>query len=266
MHNHQQPPFHERMSDTPKPAHSEHHHHLPVTPTHATLTPTLINPHEFDHLPKAHMGDEDILASISVDRLEMANVRDNLSMTYDWQAWLGKDYDRLVVRAEGEIDQGHFKNARNEILWGHAFTSYWDTQVGVRIDSGLGHDRLWAAFGVQGFAPYWLYIEATAYVGEEGRTAFRLESEYDLRITQKLILQPRVELNFYSQRDDSRLVSSGLSNYEAGLRLRYEITRKIAPYIGVEWSEVLGTAANIMKKQNNNADETRFVAGVHFWF
>jgi copper resistance protein B len=221
---------------------------------------------DFSGLSKPKMGDEDFLGSIIVDRLEGVNARDDFSMTYDWQAWYGQDYNKLVVRAEGEIDQGTFKNARNEALWAHALTAYWDTQVGVRIDSGLGTDRVWGAFGVQGFAPYWLYVEATAYVGEEGRTAFRLETEYDVLITQKLILQPRIEMNFYSDRDLSRLVSSGLSNIEAGMRLRYEFKREFAPYIGIEWASTFGSAADLIQSQGKQAEETRFVAGVHFWF
>ncbi len=187
------------------------------------------NGKDFSGLSKPKMGDEDYLGSLIVDRLEAVNARDDFSMIYDWQAWYGQDHDKLLFRAEGEIEGGTFKNARNEALWAHALTAYWDTQVGIRIDSGLGVDRLWGAFGFQGYAPYWIYVEATGYVGEEGRTAFRLETEYDVLFTQKLILQPRIEVNFYSQRDLSRLVSSGLSNIEAGLRLRYEFKREFAP-------------------------------------
>jgi copper resistance protein B len=221
---------------------------------------------DFSSLSKPEMGDKEYLGSLIVDRLEGVHAQDNFSMTYDWQAWYGRDYDKLVIRAEGEIDGGVFKNNRNEALWGHALTAYWDTQLGIRIDSGMGTDRYWGAFGIQGFAPYWIYIEATAYVGEEGRTAFRLETEYDVLITQKLILQPRIEMNFYSQNDSSRLVSSGLSNIESGLRLRYEFKREFAPYIGVEWASTFGTAADRIKSSGNKAEETRFVAGVHFWF
>ncbi len=224
------------------------------------------NGKDFSHLSKPQMGDGHYLGSLIVDRLEAVNARGDFSMIYDWQAWYGQDYDKLLFRAEGEIDQGTFKNARNEALWAHAFTAFWDTQVGIRIDSGLGTDRVWGAFGVQGFAPYWIYIEATGYVGEEGRTAFRLETEYDVLFTQKLILQPRIEMNFYSQRDLSRLVSSGLSNIEAGLRLRYEFKREFAPYIGIEWAGTFGAAADVIRESGKKPEETRFVAGVHFWF
>ena len=207
---------------------------------------------DFSDLSKPIMGDSHYLGSVIVDRLEGVSAREDFSMTYDWQAWYGQDYNKLLIRAEGEIDQGTFKNNRNEALWAHALTAFWDTQLGMRIDSGMGTDRVWGAFGVQGFAPYWIYIEATAYVGEEGRTAFRLETEYDVLFTQKLILQPRIEMNFYSDNDRSRLVSSGMSNIEAGLRLRYEIEREFAPYIGIEWASSFGSAADIIRAGGKN--------------
>lgn len=222
--------------------------------------------YDFGPIPRPRMGDEDNFGSLLVDRLESVTTRNNTSMTYDWQAWYGQTYDRALIRAEGNIEGGAFKDARNELLWAHAITAYWDTQLGVRYDSGKGTDRGWLAFGVQGLAPYWLYVEATAYVNEQGRTAFRLETEYDLLLTQKLILQPRIETNFYSQRDDTRDVSSGLSNIEAGLRLRYEIRREFAPYVGIEWASRFGSAVDNIRASGKDAEEARFVAGVRIWF
>jgi copper resistance protein B len=210
--------------------------------------------------------DEHNFGGLLVDRLESQTKRNNTSMTYDWQAWYGQTYDRLLIRSEGDIESGTFKNARNELLWAHAITAYWDTQLGVRYDSGKGTDRGWLTFGVQGLAPYWLYVEANAYVNEQGRTAFRLETEYDLLLTQKLILQPRIEMNIYSRRDDTRDVSSGLSNIEAGLRLRYEIRRGFGPYVGIEWAGRFGSAADNIRAAGKDAEETRFVAGVRFWY
>jgi copper resistance protein B len=220
----------------------------------------------FGDLHPPHMGDQEVFAMLIVDRLENAAAAGDNVVNYDWQAWLGKTYDRLVVRAEGEIDTGSFLNARNEVLWGHALSPYWDSQLGMRYDAGMKTERGWFAAGLQGFAPYWLYVEATAYVGEEGRTAFRLETEYDLLLSQSWILQPRMETNFYGKRDDSRLVSSGLSDFEAGLRLRYEIRREFAPYIGVEWAGTFGSAADLLKAAGTSPEQLRFVAGVHFWF
>jgi len=222
--------------------------------------------YDFGPLPRPHMGDEELLGSLLVDRLESATNRGSTAMTYDWQAWLGSTYDRAVVRAEGSIDGGTFKEARNELLWAHAITAYWDTQLGVRYDSGQGVDRGWFAFGVQGTAPYWIYVEATAYVNEQGRTSFRLETEYDLLLTQRLILQPRIEVNVYSQKDVSRYVSSGVSDFAGGVRLRYEFWREFAPYVGVEWASKFGSAADNLRATGAVAEGTLFVAGARFWF
>ncbi|WP_235202235.1 copper resistance protein B [Methylobacter tundripaludum] len=222
--------------------------------------------YDFGPIPRPKMGDEDNFGSLLVDRLESSTTRGSTAMTYDWQAWYGQTYDRALIRAEGEIESGTFKDARNELLWAHAITAYLDTQLGVRYDSGKGTDRGWLAFGIQGLLPYWLYVEATAYVNEQGRTAFRLETEYDLLLTQKLILQPRIETNFYSQRDDTRDVSSGLSNIEAGLRLRYEVRREFAPYVGIEWASRFGSAADNIRAAGKDAEEARLVAGVRLWF
>jgi copper resistance protein B len=109
-------------------------------------------------------------------------------------------------------------------------------------------------------------VEATAYVNEQGRTSFRLETEYDLLLTQRLILQPRIEMNVYSQRDDTRNVSSGVSDFTGGMRLRYEIWREFAPYVGVEWASKFGSAANNLKVAGEYSQGTLFVAGVRFWF
>jgi copper resistance protein B len=222
--------------------------------------------YDFGPIPRPKMGDEDNFGSLLVDRIESATTRGSTAMTYDWQAWYGQTYDRALIRAEGDIEGGTFKDARNELLWAHAITAYLDTQLGVRYDSGKGTDRGWLAFGIQGLLPYWLYVEATAYVNEQGRTAFRLETEYDLLLTQKLILQPRIEMNIYSRRDDTRNVSSGLSNIEAGLRLRYEIRREFAPYVGVDWASRFGSAAYNIRASGNAAEGVALVAGVRLWF
>jgi copper resistance protein B len=222
--------------------------------------------YDFGPFPRPQMGDEEYWGSLLVDRLESITTRDDTFMTYDWQAWFGQSDDRVVARAEGAIEEGAFKDARNELLWGHAATPYWDTHLGVRYDSGIGPDRGWFAFGIQGLAPYWIYTEATAYIGEQGRLAFRLESEYDLLLTQKLILQPRIEANFYSEADHGRSISSGLSDFEAGVRLRYEIQREFAPYLGIEWAGKFGSAADNLRAAGNDAEEVRLVAGVRFWF
>ncbi len=213
------------------------------------------------------MADEHKFASVLVERLEWAHGNGTNATAYDAQAWFGTSYDKLVIKAEGDIHKGRVEETRTELLWGHAIAPFWDTQLGLRNDAGTGRPgRNWAAFGVQGLAPYWFHLEATAYVGDSGRTALRLSSEYELLLTQRLILQPRLEASFYGKRDPALEIGSGLSSGTLGLRLRYEFSRQFAPYVGVERSQAFGGTANLIEAAGGRRGETRVVAGVRFWF
>lgn len=221
---------------------------------------------DFGPIPRPRLGDEKNFYSILFDRLESVRTRDNSSTAYDMQAWFGRDYDRLVLKAEGEVDGGKLQDASTDLLWGHAVATYWDTQVGMRYDSGVGPNRSWLAFGVQGLSPYWFNVEAAGYVGEQGRSAFRLRAEYELLLTQKLILTPRIESNLYGKRDPEKELGSGLSDYSLGVRLRYEIKRGFAPYIGVERVSLVGGTADYARAAGADATATRVVAGLRFWY
>lgn len=217
--------------------------------------------------PRAlRMADEHNFGALLVDRLERGYANHGHSTTYDAQAWFGRDYDRLVVKAEGDVASGKLQEARTELLWGHAIAPFWDAQLGARYDSGTGPDRSWLAFGVQGLAPYWFEVDAAAYVGDRGRTALRLGAEYELLLTQRLILQPRIELNAYGKSDDERRIGSGLSEAQTGLRLRYAFTRQFAPYIGIERTGKFGRTADLARADGEKTGVTRWVAGVRFWF
>lgn len=220
----------------------------------------------FGPIPRPRLGDEHNFGSLLFDRLERARTSEDSFTAFDVLAWYGRDYDRAVLKAEGDIDGGKLQEARTELLWGHAIATFWDTQLGVRYDSGVGPDRKWLAFGVQGLAPYWFDVEATGYIGDQGRTALRFAASYDLLFTQKLVLQPRIEANAYGKSDPAREVGSGLSDLSAGVRLRYEIRREFAPYVGVEWGGKLGKTADIARADGAPVRETRLVAGVRFWF
>lgn len=215
---------------------------------------------------RLRMADEHNFGALLVDRLERSYTNDSNSTSYDAQAWFGRDYDRLVIKAEGNVAKGKLQEGRTELLWGHAIATFWDSQLGVRYDSGTGPDRDWLALGVQGLAPYWFEVDAAAYVGDKGRTALRLGAEYELLITQKLILQPRIELNLYGKSDEARGIGSGLSEAQTGLRLRYEFTRQIAPYIGIERVSQFGKTADLARADGEKTGETRWVAGLRFWF
>lgn len=254
--------------------HSQHAISEPSLLDHKQLTELSAerDPHAFSDgipLPEhllGHGGSQQNLLSLITDRLETMSNLHNAELVYDAQAWFGQTYDRALIRAEGEVNNGAAQNARSELLWAHAISPYWDSHLGIRYDHGLKPDRSWLALGVQGLAPYWVYVEATAYLGEQGRTAFRLELEYDLLITQKLILQPRIEANIYGKQDLTRQLGNGLADFEAGIRLRYELNRQFAPYMGVEWTNQIGKTAELQMINGQASDQTRLVAGVHFWF
>ncbi len=223
--------------------------------------------YDFGEIPRPVLADEHNFGSLLVNRLEQVKSDKNTSTTYDLQAWYGRDYDRLVLKAEGDIDNSNLQEARTELLWGHAIATFWDAQLGVRYDYGREDvDRTWLAFGMQGLAPYWFELDVTAYVGKSGRTALRFESEYELLLTQKLILQPRFEMNLYGKSDPKRSLGSGLSDLSAGIRLRYEIAREFAPYIGVEWAAQFGNTKDLTRAAGGDPNETRLVAGIRFWF
>ncbi len=200
---------------------------------------------------------------VAFDRFEIADGGD-----FGWsgRADYGGDIDRLRLRSEGERVDGRVGHASVELLWSHAIAPFWDTQVGVRHDFGSGPDRQWAAFGIQGLAPYWFELGATAYVGEQGRTALRAEVEYELLLTQRLVLQPRSEVNAYGRSDHAAGVGAGISDAVLGLRLRYEIKREFAPYVGIERRWLFGGSADHARSDGEAVADTRLVAGVRFWF
>jgi copper resistance protein B len=151
-------------------------------------------------------------------------------------------------------------------LWDRIFSRWWSWQAGVRHDFGNGPSRNWLALGVQGLAPYWFDIEATAYVGDAGRTAARLQAEYELLFTQRLILQPEFELNAYGKDDPERQIGAGLSDLQLALRLRCEIRREFAPYVGIVWQRSLGKTADLVRAAGEDPSVLQMVAGVRFWF
>jgi copper resistance protein B len=222
--------------------------------------------YDFGPIAPPKMADVAYMGGLLVNRLETTKFQGNVPAMYDVQGWFGRDYERLVLKAEGEASSGKLQDGRTELLWQHAMATYWNTQLGVRNDSGVAPGRNWLAFGMQGLAPYWFGVDATAYLGERGRTAVRLSTEYELLLTQKLILQPRVEVSFFGQQDAARALGSGLSGMVAGVRLRYEIRREFAPYIGVEWNGKFGGTANFARAAGVKVNDTRVVAGLRFWF
>ena len=188
---------------------------------------------------------------------------------YRWDAdgWFGGDIDRVVVKSEGEGSFGEaIETVETQLLYGRALNPYFNLQAGVRQDFGHGPDRTYATIGIEGLAPYWFEVEGALFVSNKGDIHARLEGYYDQRITQRLILQPMAEANFALQDVPELGIGSGLSDIEAGLRLRYEIVKEFAPYVGVEWTRKFGDTARFARLAGDNASATSFVAGVRFWF
>lgn len=213
-----------------------------------------------------HMDDTRPFWFLLFDQLEVGDADHGSAQTWDVHGWYGSDYDKLWLRAEGEREGGRTEHAELNLLYGRAFAPWWEFVAGVRQDFRPGPSRTWAAVGVQGLAPYFFEIEATAFLGESGRTAFRLEAEYEVLLTTQWILQPLVEVNAYGQSDPARGIGSGLSSAEAGLRLRYEIRPEFAPYIGLtrEWN--FGQTRRFAEAEGEHGGDWRFVAGLRFWF
>ena len=212
------------------------------------------------------MADHQRHGQVLLDRLEATHSNSGNGQALDAQAWYGSDLDKLWLKVDGERSNGKLGATRTEALWNHAIAPYWGLQTGIRHDFGDGPGRTWAAIGVQGLSPYWFGVQATAYVGQGGRTAARLEAEYDILLTQRLVLQPNAKLSLYGRNDPERGIGSGLSDIEAGLRLRYEVSRKFAPYIGVVWKGKLGQTADYARESGHAVRETQVVGGVRMWF
>jgi copper resistance protein B len=221
------------------------------------------------HDMSAHMDDDPFVWMVLVDRLEWQQASSDHALAWDAKAWLGHDDNRLWLRSEGRgepPEHGRVEHADIEALWGKPISPWWDVLFGVRHDFNPSPSQTWAAIGVQGMAPYKFDVQATAYVGEGGQTAAQVEVEYDVLLTNRLILQPRIEAIAYGRDDAERGIGSGLSEVDAGLRLRYEIRRDFAPYVGIEWGRSYGRSADFARAEGEEIEDTRLVAGVRFWF
>lgn len=188
---------------------------------------------------------------------------------YRWQgeAWYGGDIDRLWIKSEVEGVFGDgVEGAEVQALYGRAIDPYWTLQAGIRQDLGRGPRRTYAAFAVEGLAPYWFELEGTVFVSDKGDFLARAEGSYDQRITQNLVLQPRFALNLSAQDMPANGIGAGLSNAELGLRLRYEQVREFAPYIGVSWERSFGRTADFARARGDGTGGFNFVLGVRAWF
>ncbi|BDY13730.1 copper resistance protein B [Hydrogenimonas cancrithermarum] len=207
----------------------------------------------------AEMNDDPLRATLLMDRLEVQAVSDT-PVAWDMSAYIGKDLDKLYLYSEGSTTSDETES-HNELLYSRAATPFWDLQGGVEYDKTGSESKMWGVVALQGLAPYFIDTRIRLKVGEDA-VGVNFDFEYEALITQKLILTPRIEMEAYSDDVPEIGVGSGLSSLDAGLRLRYEFVREFALYIGIEYANTFGDTKDLYGKE----EETRFVAGVRFWF
>lgn len=212
------------------------------------------------------MPDDPVYWMLLFDEFEWQDQRDGDVLGWDAHAWIGTDMHRALLRAEGQREDGNTTENRLELLWAHPVAAYWDLVAGARMDTEPGPTRSYIGIGVQGLAPQWLHVEATAWAGERGQTAATLKLEYEVLLTNRLILTPKVETGIYGKDDTANEIGSGFSEMNAGLRLRYEIRREFAPYVGVEWTGRFGDTADLARSNDEAVRDAQLVAGLRFWF
>lgn len=230
---------------------SAQHHEAPAT---AANDPAAIA--AAAEAARREMGGQ-VISFVQADRLEYQADGGSGRFLWEGQAWTGTDFNRLWIKTEGEHnnEEGKTEDAEVQALYSRPISSYFDVQAGVREDFTPGARRTFGVVGVQGLAPYWFEIDTALFISNDGDLSARFETEYDLRFTQRLILQPRAEANIAFQDVPRLSVDAGLTAFEGGARLRYEFKREAAPYVGVSWQHVAGEPSRLS-----------FVTGLRLWF
>ncbi|KQZ64811.1 copper resistance protein CopB [Sphingopyxis sp. Root1497] len=212
-------------------------------------------------------GGDQKIAFVSLNLAEYQARKGRDGFRWEGEGWYGGDINRLTVKSEGEAVFGEgIESGEVQALYSRAIGPYFNAQAGVRQDFGHGPDRTYATIGVEGLAPYWFEVEGALFLSNKGDLLARLEASYDQRLTQKLILQPAAEVNFAAQDVPESGIGSGLSDVELGLRLRYEVVKEFAPYVGVEWARKVGDSARFARAAGEDASGVSFVMGIKAWF
>lgn len=216
------------------------------------------------------INDNQIFYYLLFDQLEY-QVNDSQNIfNWDITGWVGGDYQKLWIKTEGDVslDDGNGE-AELQLLYSKQISPYWDLQAGLRYDQlygDKGNSRGFAVIGVEGLAPYFFEVDSALFISHQGDISARFKAEYELLLSQRLILQPRIETNLAIQKVEEFGIGSGFNNLELGLRLRYEINRQFAPYVGVSWNKLFGDTANFAEEERESSDDVKFVTGVRLMF
>jgi copper resistance protein B len=218
------------------------------------------------HAMKGHMDDNAVYWKVLLDELEWQGGNGDDALRWDVDAWAGTDGLRALLRAEGSRVGGDTEENRLELLGWRPLSAWWNGVAGIRHDSAEGPARTYGALGVEGTLPGQLHLEATAYAGERGQTGLAARLAFELLLTNRLILTPRLEAEAWGRDDEATGIGKGFSELKAGLRLRYELRRELAPYAGIEWEGLFGDTADLARADGGDVRDTRLVAGLRIWF
>lgn len=213
-----------------------------------------------------HMNDDPTLTKLMIHELEYQYLDSNSdAVTLDAEAWVGKDLHKLWLKTDIEAEDGELEEAELQVLYSRAIDPYWDLQVGVRKDFEPV-SREWGVIGLKGTAPYMIDVDASLHVGKSGQIGARLNTGYEMMLSQKTVLAPDLGINLYSKDDDEAGIGSGLSDVSLSLRLKHEFKREFAPYIGVNWSKSFGGTADLLKEDGEKTSDTKLLLGFEAWF
>ena len=206
-------------------------------------------------------------SKLLIDQLEARFGKGRDGYFVNAEGWYGGDINKLWIKTELEGERGRTpEQAETQALWSRAIDPWFDLQAGVRFDANKGPNRTHLVLGVQGLAPYWWEVDGAVFLSNKGEVTARAEAEYDLRITQKLILQPRIEVDFSAQDIEELGIGSGLSTADLGLRLRYQVSQQFSPYVGLGYERAFGDTRRFRRDEGENAGELTFIGGVRLWF
>lgn len=214
----------------------------------------------------AMLADDPVLTMLAIDKLEISDIGNNSDIAWEAQGWIGQDLHKLWIKTEGEHANSEIAETEVQLLYSKAIAPYWDAQIGLRHDIRPKPTRDWLVLGVQGLAPYFFETDIALFVGEDSIVGLRTEFKYKLLLTQKWVLTPEIAANFFSKNDRELGLGSGLSDVHIGLRLRYEIKREFAPYIGIEWDKYFGNTASFAREEGERSSDAKWVAGIRIWF
>ncbi|MCP4002199.1 MAG: copper resistance protein B [Gammaproteobacteria bacterium] len=207
-------------------------------------------------------GDDPLLASLIVEELEW---REEEDLVWNAEAWVGKDRDKLWLKSEGERTDSSTEEFETQLLYNRAVSAFWNMQVGWRGDWQPEQRRSWLALGVTGLAPGFIKTELTAFIAD-GRSSVRLKGHYEIQLTQRFKLEPKLETNWYSDADPANSWGDGVTDLELSLRLHYLVRPELMPYVGLSYTALYGDTGDFAKAEGDRDRNLQVLAGLSFWF